>query len=184
MSTFDPHDPAGIDDLLSVEEKAVRDSVRRLCADSIDPFVADWFERGTIDDVRGLAKTLGGLGLLGMHLDGYGCAAMSATDYGLACLELEASDSGIRSLVSVYRDRWQCSLCTGGAARSTSNDGCRAWQPASSSDASALPSPTPVPTRPACAPGLAVMDRAGARRPQDVDHHRVDRRRRHHLGTD
>ncbi len=54
-----------------------------------------------MDDIRGLATELGAHGLLGMHLEGYGCAGMSAVDYGLACLELEASDSGIRSLVSV-----------------------------------------------------------------------------------
>ncbi|GAB7004873.1 acyl-CoA dehydrogenase family protein [Nocardioides sp. AN3] len=101
LPPFEPLDPAGIDDLLSDDEKAVRASVRQLCDERVDPYVADWFERGTIDDVRGLAKELGALGLLGMHLEGYGCAGMSATDYGLACLELEASDSGIRSLVSV-----------------------------------------------------------------------------------
>lgn len=92
---------AGIDDLLSVEEKLVRSSVRALCEERVDPFVADWFERGEIDDIRGLTRALGELGLLGMHLEGYGCAGMSAVSYGLACLELEASDSGIRSLVSV-----------------------------------------------------------------------------------
>ena len=96
-----PLDLIGIDDLLSTEEKAVRAAVRQLCADKVDPYVADWFERGQIDDIRGLVKELGNLGLLGMHLTGYGCAGMSATEYGLACLELEASDSGIRSLVSV-----------------------------------------------------------------------------------
>jgi glutaryl-CoA dehydrogenase len=101
LPPFEPLDPAGIDDLLSGDEKAVRASVRQLCADRIDPYVADWFERGEIDDLRGLAKEIGALGLLGMHLEGYGCAGMSATEYGLACLELEASDSGIRSLVSV-----------------------------------------------------------------------------------
>ncbi len=101
LPAFDPHDPAGIDDLLSADEKAVRHSVRQLCDDLVEPYVADWFERGEIDDVRGLAKQLGSLGVLGMHLDGYGCAGMSATEYGLACLELEAADSGIRSLVSV-----------------------------------------------------------------------------------
>ncbi|TWP33053.1 acyl-CoA dehydrogenase family protein [Leekyejoonella antrihumi] len=101
LTRFDPHDPAGIDDLLSDDEKAVRDSVREMCERRINPFVADWFERGEIDDIRGLAKELGSLGVLGMHLDGYGCAGMSAVDYGLACLELEAADSGIRSLVSV-----------------------------------------------------------------------------------
>jgi len=101
LPAFQPLDPAGIDDLLSPDEKAVRAAVRQLCADRIDPHVADWFERGEIDDVRGLTKELGAMGLLGMHLEGYGCAGMSATEYGLACLELEASDSGVRSLVSV-----------------------------------------------------------------------------------
>ena len=101
LQAFEPLDPAGIDDLLSPDERAVRASVRQLCDERIDPYVADWFERGQIDDVRGLAKELGALGVLGMHLQGYGCAGMSATEYGLACLELEATDSGIRSLVSV-----------------------------------------------------------------------------------
>ncbi|MGW5267835.1 acyl-CoA dehydrogenase family protein [Rhodococcus sp. NPDC003994] len=94
-------DLAGIDDLLSADEKAVRDSVRSLCERRVEPYVGDWFERGEIDDIRGLAKELGALGVLGMHLTGYGCAGMSATEYGLACLELEATDSGLRSLVSV-----------------------------------------------------------------------------------
>ncbi|HZW45103.1 MAG TPA: acyl-CoA dehydrogenase family protein [Dermatophilaceae bacterium] len=97
----DPLDLASIDDMLSPDEKAVRASVRQLCASSIDPHIAEWFESGDIPGIRDLARELGGLGLLGMHLKGYGCAGMSAVDYGLACLELEASDSGIRSLVSV-----------------------------------------------------------------------------------
>jgi glutaryl-CoA dehydrogenase len=101
LPPFEPLDPAGTDALLTDDEKAVRASVRQLCAERVDPYVADWFERGEIDDVRGLFKELGGLGVLGMHLEGYGCAGMSATEYGVACLELEASDSGIRSLVSV-----------------------------------------------------------------------------------
>jgi glutaryl-CoA dehydrogenase len=101
LPPFEPLDAAGIDDLLTSDEKAVRASVRQLCAERIDPYVAVWFERGSIDDVRGLAKELGALGVLGMHLEGYGCAGMSATEYGLACPELEATDSGIRSLVSV-----------------------------------------------------------------------------------
>lgn len=99
--TADPMDLAGIDDLLSDEEKAIRGTVRTFLDRRVQPYVADWFERGEVDDVRGLTKELGGLGLLGMHLEGYGCAGMSAVDYGLACLELEATDSGIRSLVSV-----------------------------------------------------------------------------------
>ena len=100
LPAFDPHDPAGIDDLLTDDERAVRASVRRLCED-IEPHVADWFEAGRIEDPRGLMKQFGDLGLLGMHLEGYGCPGMSAVDYGLACLELEACDSGIRSMVSV-----------------------------------------------------------------------------------
>jgi glutaryl-CoA dehydrogenase len=96
-----PLDLAGIDDLLSAEEKAVRAAVRQVCASSVDPCIADWFEAGDLPGIRDLTRELGKLGLLGMHLEGYGCAGMSAVDYGLACLELEASDSGIRSLVSV-----------------------------------------------------------------------------------
>ena len=98
---LDPRDPAGMADLFSPDEIAVAAAVRQLCAERIDPFVADWFERGELPDIRGLTKELGALGVLGMHLEGYGCAGMSATEYGVACLELEASDSGIRSLVSV-----------------------------------------------------------------------------------
>jgi glutaryl-CoA dehydrogenase len=90
-----------IDRLLSEQEKQVRASVRGLCAKLIDPYVQEWFERGEIRDIRALTKELGAHGLLGMHLEGYGCAGMTATEYGLACLELEASDSGVRSLVSV-----------------------------------------------------------------------------------
>ncbi|TPG13316.1 acyl-CoA dehydrogenase family protein [Pedococcus bigeumensis] len=101
QSPLDPMDLAGIDDLLSDEEKAIRGTVRAFLDKRVEPHVADWFERGEIDDVRGLTKELGALGLLGMHLEGYGCAGLSAVDYGLACLELEATDSGVRSLVSV-----------------------------------------------------------------------------------
>lgn len=89
-----------LDTLLTDEEKAIRDTVRKFANEKIRPHVAEWFEEARIP-AKELAKQLGGLGVLGMHLDGYGCAGMSATAYGLACLELEAVDSGIRSLVSV-----------------------------------------------------------------------------------
>ena len=89
-----------IDNLLDDEERAIRDTVRQYCDDRIRPHIADWFEEAKIP-ARELAKELGSLGLLGMHLEGYGCAGTSATAYGLACMELEAADSGIRSLVSV-----------------------------------------------------------------------------------
>ncbi|HEY0937101.1 MAG TPA: acyl-CoA dehydrogenase family protein [Trebonia sp.] len=98
---LDPRDPAGIDSLLSEEERAVRQTVRDFCADKILPHVAGWYERGELPGIRELTRELGKIGLLGMHLTGYGCAGMSAVDYGLACLELEAADSGLRSLVSV-----------------------------------------------------------------------------------
>ena len=95
----DPRDFLGIDRLLSPEERLLRDTVRRWVSDQILPHIADWFEEGILP--RELASELGQLGLLGMHLDGYGCPGASAVDYGLTCLELEAGDSGLRSMVSV-----------------------------------------------------------------------------------
>jgi glutaryl-CoA dehydrogenase len=88
-----------IDRTLSDEERDIRDTVRAFVRDKVTPYVGDWFEEGTIP--LGLARELGALNVLGMHLEGYGCAGASATAYGLACMELEAGDSGIRSLVSV-----------------------------------------------------------------------------------
>ena len=96
----DPLDIIDIDAMLSDEEKAIRSTVRQVCADVVEPHIADWYERGDLP-ARELAIEFGKVGLLGMHLEGYGCAGMSAVDYGLACVELEAADSGIRSLVSV-----------------------------------------------------------------------------------
>ncbi|MEK9811123.1 MAG: acyl-CoA dehydrogenase family protein [Candidatus Nanopelagicales bacterium] len=89
-----------IDGLLTEEERAIRDVVRSFVEENIKPNVADWFEAGTIP-ARDLAKEFGALGVLGMHLEGYGCAGTNAVSYGLAAMELEAGDSGIRSLVSV-----------------------------------------------------------------------------------
>ncbi|PQP24219.1 acyl-CoA dehydrogenase family protein [Rhodococcus opacus] len=89
-----------LDSLLDTEEIAIRDTVRRFSDEKIRPHIGEWFEAAALP-VRELAEGLGELGVLGMHLEGYGCAGMSATAYGLACLELEAVDSGIRSLVSV-----------------------------------------------------------------------------------
>lgn len=101
LPPFDPSDPLGLDDLLTDEDRAVRDTVRRWAADRVLPQIADWYERGELPGIRELARELGSLGALGMSLTGYGCAGASAVQYGLACLELEAADSGIRSLVSV-----------------------------------------------------------------------------------
>lgn len=88
------------DTLVSEEDRAIRDTVRRFVEDRIKPDLPEWYESGALP-VRALARELGQLGVLGMHLEGYGCAGTSATAYGLACMELEAGDSGIRSLVSV-----------------------------------------------------------------------------------
>ncbi|MFC5338980.1 acyl-CoA dehydrogenase family protein [Leucobacter denitrificans] len=101
LPALDPTDPAGLDDLLTEDEKAIRGAVRQTLDSIAEPYIAEWFEQGGIPNIRELTKELGSLGVLGMHLEGYGCAGMSATEYGVACLEIEATDSGLRSLVSV-----------------------------------------------------------------------------------
>ena len=97
--TVDPKDFLNIDALLDDEERLLRDTVRAFVSDRILPDVAEWFEAATFP--KSLATEMGALGLLGMHLDGYGCAGTSAVEYGLACTELEYGDSGARSFVSV-----------------------------------------------------------------------------------
>ena len=94
-----PDDFLFIDRGLSDEERDIRAMVRAFVADQILPFVGEWFEHAEVP--IDLLRRLGKLGVLGMHLEGYGCAGASATAYGLACMELEAGDSGIRSMVSV-----------------------------------------------------------------------------------
>ncbi|WP_328651239.1 acyl-CoA dehydrogenase family protein [Micromonospora sp. NBC_00330] len=119
-----------LDPSLSEEERQIRDVVRQLVDDRVRPHVADWYEDGKVP-ARELAREFGKLGLLGMHLTGYGCAGASAVAYGLACQELEAGDSGLRSLVSVQgslamyaiwrygseeqKQRWLPSMATGEA---------------------------------------------------------------------
>jgi glutaryl-CoA dehydrogenase len=119
-----------LDPSLTEEERQIRDVVRRLVDDRVRPYVADWYEEGRVP-ARELAREFGKLGLLGMHLSGYGCAGASAVAYGLACQELEAADSGVRSLVSVQgslamyaiwrfgseeqKQRWLPSMATGEA---------------------------------------------------------------------
>jgi len=100
----DPVDILDIDHELTDEERAIRDAVRAFVRTEILPGVGDWFEAGEFP--REIGKGLADLGLLGMHLTGYECAGANAVSYGLACLELEAGDSGFRSFVSV-----QGSLC-------------------------------------------------------------------------
>jgi glutaryl-CoA dehydrogenase len=119
-----------VDTLLSPEEIELRSTVRRFGEQRLRPHVAEWFEAGEVP-VRELAAEFGKLGLLGMHLKGYGCGGSSATAYGLVCQELEAVDSGLRSLVSVQgslamfaiyrhgseeqREQWLPSMATGDA---------------------------------------------------------------------
>lgn len=95
----DAVDFLGIDALLSGEERLVRDAVRTFVRERVLPRVGDWFEEGILP--KDLARELGRLGLLGMHLQGYDCPGASAVAYGIACLELEAGDAGVRSFASV-----------------------------------------------------------------------------------
>ena len=98
-TTVDPHDVLALDGLLSDQELLIRSTVRDWVANEIQPQVATWFADGHLP--RSLAREMGSLGLLGMHLHGYGCAGTSAVEYGLAALELEAGDTGVRSFMSV-----------------------------------------------------------------------------------
>jgi glutaryl-CoA dehydrogenase len=88
-----------IDDQLGDEERLIRDTVRSFTADHVLPEIADWFEAGMLP--RSVLTELGKLGLFGMHLTGYGCAGTGPVAYGVACRELEAADSGLRSATSV-----------------------------------------------------------------------------------
>lgn len=98
--TLDPTDVLDLDASLTDDERLLRDTVRAYVRNELLPHVPEWFEQGQLP-LRDVARDLGRLGLLGMHLEGYGCAGASAVMYGLACQELEAGDSGLRSLVSV-----------------------------------------------------------------------------------
>ncbi len=99
MSRTGPLELLGIDHLLTDDERDIQATVRDWVQRRVRPNIADWYERGDLD--LGLMREAGELGLLGMHLQGYGCAGANAVSYGLACLELEAGDSGLRSMVSV-----------------------------------------------------------------------------------
>jgi glutaryl-CoA dehydrogenase len=98
-TALDPRDFLAIDALLNDEEKAIRDTVRRFVRERVLPDIGDWFEQASLPPE--LAKELAQLGLFGMHLHGYGLPGASAVAYGLVCMELEAGDSGVRSISSV-----------------------------------------------------------------------------------
>ncbi|MFM1917775.1 MAG: hypothetical protein RJB01_1290 [Actinomycetota bacterium] len=112
-----------LDSLLSSEEREIQAVVQQYVNTEIKPNVAEWFETGHVP-ARELMAGFGELGLLGMHLEGYGCAGTSAVAYGLAALELEAGDSGLRSMVSV-----QGSLAMYAIHRFGSEDQKNQWLP-------------------------------------------------------
>jgi glutaryl-CoA dehydrogenase len=116
------HDYLDLDDLFTPEELALRDRVRAFVDDRIRPNIAGWYATATFP--RELVKEMGALGLLGMHLRGYGCAGRSAVEYGLAAMELEAGDSGIRTFVSV-----QGSLAMSAIAKFGSEEQKQRWLP-------------------------------------------------------
>ncbi|WP_396667271.1 acyl-CoA dehydrogenase family protein [Microbacterium sp. R86528] len=118
----DASDVLGLDALLSDNERATRDRVRAFVDAEIRPHIADWFDRAYFP--AELASEFGKLGVLGMHLDGYGCPGRSAVEYGLAALELEAGDSGLRTFVSV-----QGSLAMGSIHRWGSDEQKNEWLP-------------------------------------------------------
>ena len=113
-----------LDAMLTPEDKELRETIRRFGEQRLRPHIADWFEAGEVP-VRELAADLGKLGILGMHLEGYGCGGSTATAYGLVCQELEAVDSGLRSLVSV-----QGSLAMFAIHRHGSEEQREQWLPA------------------------------------------------------
>ncbi len=118
----DVRDFYALDDTLSDEDRLLRDTVQRFVDDKWMPIVAEHFEAGTFP--RDLVPQIAQLGLLGLHLDGYGCAGASATAYGIACRELEYGDSGLRSFVSV-----QGSLCMFPIWKYGSNEQKQDWLP-------------------------------------------------------
>ena len=121
-TSADPSDLIDLDSLLSADELTLRDRVRQFVDAEIKPNIADWYDRAYFPVE--LVPELGRLGLLGMQLEGYGCEGRSAVDYGLAALELEAGDSGIRTFVSV-----QGSLAMTAIYRNGSEEQKTQWLP-------------------------------------------------------
>ena len=169
--------------MINEEDRAIQQTVRRFVDDRIRPTIAEWYENGSTP-VREIAQELGAIGALGMHLEGYGCAGTSTTAYGLACLEVEAGDSGIRSLMSV-----QGSLAMFAIHAHGSEEQKEQWLPEMAkgekigcfglTESDFGSNPAGMRTR-------AKQDgvRLGPRRQQDVDHQRLGRRRRGGVGPD
>jgi glutaryl-CoA dehydrogenase len=118
----DPHDLLAIDSLLTVEERELRTRVREFVDADVRPRVAEWYEGATFPVE--LVPRFAQLGLLGMHIHGYGCAGRSAVEYGLAAAELEAGDSGLRTFVSV-----QGSLAMSAIAKHGTEEQKNQWLP-------------------------------------------------------
>src|SRR5919206_3442616 len=116
------HDYLDLDGLFTADEITLRDRVRAFVDERIRPNIAGWYASATFP--RELVKEMAALGLLGMHLSGYGCAGRSAVEYGLAAMELEAGDSGIRTFVSV-----QGSLAMSAIAKFGSEEQKQQWLP-------------------------------------------------------
>ena len=125
MTSYSVEDPFGLAGELSDEERLIASTVRDWVRRRFLPIVIDAWRAGGLPPELG--PELGELGVLGMHLEGYGCAGASATAYGHACLELEAGDSGLRSLVRC-RARWQCLRSTPSVRSSRRNAGSRPWR--------------------------------------------------------
>jgi glutaryl-CoA dehydrogenase len=161
-----------LDSLLTPEDIELRQTVRRFGEQRLRPHIADWFEAGEVP-VRELAADLGKLGVLGMHLKGYGCGGSTATAYGLVCQELEAVDSGLRSLVSV-----QGSLAMFAIYRWGSEEQRNQWLPAMATGdvigCFGLTEPD-FGSNPAGMRTTARRDRVGLdpERLEDVDHQRL-----------
>ena len=180
---MDPADFLAVDDLLSEEERDVRDTVRAFARAELAPHIAEWYDAGTLP-AEELTKKFADLGLFGMHLEGYGCAGTSATAYGIACRELEAVDTGLRSFVSV-----QGSLAMYSLYRWGSEEQKQTWLPRMAAgeaigcfgltepDAGSDPGLD-------AHPGPPGRRRLGDQRRQDVDHQRHARPRRRGLGAD
>jgi len=143
----------------SEEDRAIAAVVKDYVDANIRPHVADWFENGDIP-ARELARDFGSLGVLGMHLEGYGCAGTSATAYGLAALELEAGDSGIRSLVSVQGSLAMYAIHEFGTEEQNRR-GCQAWQRVRLLGVLDSPKLILVQIPAACSPTPSVMVRTG-----------------------
>ena len=177
----DPVDFIDVAGLFTDEERLVRDTVRAYVRDRILPNVAQWFEEGTLP--REIGRELGRLGLLGMHLEGYGCAGASAVAYGIACLELEAGDSGVRSFASV-----QGSLAMYAIHRWGDEAQKRTWLARMARGevigCFGLTEPD-FGSNPAGMRTYAPQGRIrlGHRRDEDVDHERIDRRSCDRLGA-